>query len=189
MKGDAHHESKSVFIPNEGLFTLDRERCLAPELFFDPKLVNVDCPGLHTALADAISSCHADAVAENGDDSTATTAPWYSNIVLAGGTAQLPGLSERIRHEMSAGLPIPQLASHITVSTAQSPNSSAAQQCTSVGSQASDHEAPVAQDVQEVDGHWAWEGGRLVAECSSFQKKWCVTAAEYEAQGPALLHR
>ncbi|XP_020265998.1 actin-related protein 8 isoform X2 [Asparagus officinalis] len=86
----------SCEIAGEGLFNLSEERFQAAELLFQPQIGGVLAMGLHRALALCMDHC---TEAELGDDG------WFKTVVLAGGTACLPGLPGRLEKEVQKILP------------------------------------------------------------------------------------
>ncbi|MHA1700242.1 MAG: hypothetical protein ACTSWN_15470 [Promethearchaeota archaeon] len=76
-------------LPNGKNIELCSERFLAPEIYFDPSFIGKDVPPLHEQIANAILSV-------NVNDLDALS----SNIILAGYTATLPGLKERVENEL-----------------------------------------------------------------------------------------
>ncbi|PKA58627.1 Actin-related protein 8 [Apostasia shenzhenica] len=82
----------SCEVAGEGLFTLSKERFQATEILFQPHIGGVRAMGLHQAVALCIDHC---ATAEIAIDDG-----WYKTVVLAGGTACLPGLPGRLENEV-----------------------------------------------------------------------------------------
>ncbi|KAI3496759.1 hypothetical protein L1887_39134 [Cichorium endivia] len=87
----------SYKVASEGWFTLEKERFKTGEILFQPHIAGLNGTGLHQALAHCIECCHA---AKIRTDHT-----WFKTIVLAGGTACLPGLAERLEKELHELLP------------------------------------------------------------------------------------
>eukprot|EP00753_Platysulcus_tardus_P007407 PLAT15180.1.p1 GENE.PLAT15180.1~~PLAT15180.1.p1 ORF type:complete len:373 (+),score=129.41 PLAT15180.1:1-1119(+) len=81
-------------MPDGTVVTVKEERFLAPELLFQPQLAGGEAPGLHGAVDAAITNCSLD-----------LRSSLRSNIVLAGGCSQLPGLSKRLTRECLALAP------------------------------------------------------------------------------------
>ncbi|KAK1435568.1 hypothetical protein QVD17_01334 [Tagetes erecta] len=79
-----------------GWFTLARERFQTGEILFQPRIAGTRAMGLHQAVALCIDHCH---VAELTPDDS-----WFKTIVLAGGTACLPGVAERLEKELHSVL-------------------------------------------------------------------------------------
>lgn len=88
----------------------------------------------------------------------------YRNIVLAGGSTQVKGFSERLHKELTnltnAGRQI--VVSHPT-----------------------DQSDP-SSDVPVVNS--AWVGGSIVASLESFAQSW-ITTSDYNEHGPGIVHR
>ncbi|PIA58257.1 hypothetical protein AQUCO_00500294v1 [Aquilegia coerulea] len=87
----------SFTVPGEGLFTLSKERFQTGEILFQPRMGGVLTMGLHRAVGLCMHHCQASEV--TCDDG------WFKTVVLAGGTACLPGLPERLEKELRAYLP------------------------------------------------------------------------------------
>ncbi|KAI3673922.1 hypothetical protein L6452_40053 [Arctium lappa] len=89
-----------------GWFTLNRERFQTGEILFQPRIAGMRAMGLHQAVGLCVDHCHG---AEMSADES-----WFKTIVLAGGTACLPGLAERLEKELRDLLP-PSIAKGIRV--------------------------------------------------------------------------
>lgn len=89
-----------------GWFTLKEERFQTGEILFQPRIAGMRAMGLHQAVALCIDHCHA---AELTPDES-----WFKTIVLAGGTACLPGVAERLEKELHELLP-PSISNGIKV--------------------------------------------------------------------------
>ncbi|XP_043689921.1 actin-related protein 8 [Telopea speciosissima] len=87
----------SFEVSGEGWFTLSKERFQTGEILFQPRMGGVRTMGLHQAVALCMDHCQATEVM--GDDG------WFKTVVLAGGTACLPGLPERLEKELYETLP------------------------------------------------------------------------------------
>jgi len=66
-----------------------KERFQCGEILFNPKSVGIESPGIHEAAYQSIMKCDAD-----------IRKKLFKNIVLSGGTGQLPGLVERLQQEL-----------------------------------------------------------------------------------------
>uniref|UniRef100_A0A5B6ZP89 Putative actin-related protein 8 n=1 Tax=Davidia involucrata TaxID=16924 RepID=A0A5B6ZP89_DAVIN len=96
----------SFEVSAEGWFNLSEERFQTGEILFQPRIAGVRTMGLQQAVALCMDHCLAAGL--TGDDG------WFKTVVLAGGTACLPGLAERLEKELQ-GLMSPSMSSGIRV--------------------------------------------------------------------------
>ncbi|KAF5796326.1 putative F-box domain, Actin family, F-box-like domain superfamily [Helianthus annuus] len=89
-----------------GWFTLAKERFQTGEILFQPRIAGMRAMGLHQAVALCIDHCH--------DAELTADESWYKTVVLAGGTACLPGVAERLERELHDHL-TPSIADGIKV--------------------------------------------------------------------------
>lgn len=89
----------SFTVEHEGVFTLSQERFQTGEILFQPQLGGIRTMGLHRAVALCIEHCNTSEVGKVADEG------WFKTIVLAGGSACLPGLAERLEKELHQALP------------------------------------------------------------------------------------
>ncbi|KAL5803728.1 hypothetical protein ACOSQ3_030528 [Xanthoceras sorbifolium] len=89
----------SMEVTGEGQYTLTKERFQTGEILFQPHMAGVRTMGLDQAVALCMDHCYAAEL--GGDDS------WFKTVILAGGTACLPGLAERLDKELHKLLPAP----------------------------------------------------------------------------------
>ncbi|OVA19689.1 F-box domain [Macleaya cordata] len=87
----------SFKVSGEDWFTLSKERFQTGEILFQPRMGGVHTMGLHQAVALCMDRCQAAEV--TADDG------WFKTVVLAGGTACLSGLPDRLEKELRALLP------------------------------------------------------------------------------------
>ncbi|KAH6786222.1 actin-related protein 8 [Perilla frutescens var. hirtella] len=78
-------------------FTLSKERFQTGEILFQPRMAGLQAMGLHQAVGLCMDHCHDAGL--TADDN------WYKTVVLAGGTACLPGLAARLEKELYSLLP------------------------------------------------------------------------------------
>ncbi|XP_051128526.1 actin-related protein 8 isoform X3 [Andrographis paniculata] len=88
----------SFAVTSDNWFTLTKERFQTGEILFRPRMAGVQAMGLQQAVGLCMDHCH-DAELK-GDDN------WYKTVVLAGGTACLPGLAARLEKELRELLPL-----------------------------------------------------------------------------------
>ncbi|KAA8523493.1 hypothetical protein F0562_009916 [Nyssa sinensis] len=101
-------DTKASFdVATEGWFTLSKERFQTGEILFQPRIAGVCAMGLQQAVALCMNHCYqaAELTADDG---------WFKTVVLAGGSACLPGLAERLEKELRGLLP-PSMTSGIRV--------------------------------------------------------------------------
>lgn len=85
--------SATCNLGEEGTFTLSEQRFMAPEILFQPRQFGINCDGLHEAVAVCVEKC------AQIEEALGNLPGTLSTIVLAGGTAALPGLAERLQSE------------------------------------------------------------------------------------------
>ncbi|XP_057983727.1 actin-related protein 8 isoform X3 [Malania oleifera] len=79
-------DTNASFKVSESWFTLSNERFKTGEILFQPRIAGVCAMGLHQAVALCMDHCQAaELTADHG---------WFKTVVLAGGTACLPGLAD-----------------------------------------------------------------------------------------------
>jgi actin-related protein len=83
-------EPISYELPDGNKIEIRAERYECPEILFKPQLVDVEASGIHELAFNAVNECSPDIHSQ-----------LYSNIVLAGGSTLLPGMQDRLSHEMS----------------------------------------------------------------------------------------
>ncbi|KAK4484729.1 hypothetical protein RD792_007322 [Penstemon davidsonii] len=82
----------SFRVTSNSWFTLSKERFQTGEILFKPRIAGVQAMGLHQAVALCMDHCH-DAELTSDDN-------WYKTVVLAGGSACMAGLAERLEKEL-----------------------------------------------------------------------------------------
>lgn len=85
---------KSYELPDGNVMNMKNQVFRAPEMLFNPPLAGFELSGIHETIYNSIMKCDVD-IRKN----------LYSNIVLSGGTTMYPGISERLRKEVSALAP------------------------------------------------------------------------------------
>ena len=88
------NESLDYTLPDGKVVILGKERHLAPEILFDPALVDLDIMGLHQIVYKTIAKTQIDLRRE-----------LYANICVCGGSALLDGFDRRMRAEVKALAP------------------------------------------------------------------------------------
>lgn len=76
-------------LPDGRVIKISGERFQAPEVLFQPHLVDVDSPGIAEMLVNTIQSADMD-----------TRPEFYKHIVLSGGSTMYPGLPSRLEREI-----------------------------------------------------------------------------------------
>lgn len=80
---------KTFELPDGRIIKMDRERYEAPEVLFNPGLLDSDSGGIHEMLFDMIQEADID-----------LRSHFYKQIVLSGGSTMYPGLPSRLEKEM-----------------------------------------------------------------------------------------
>ncbi|KAI3918657.1 hypothetical protein MKX01_041977 [Papaver californicum] len=97
----------SYEVMGEGQFTLSEERFQTGEILFKPRMGGLRMMGLHQAVVLCMDHCQAAKETEENDR-------WFKTVVLAGGTACLPGLPDRLAKEL-CGLISPSMFNDVEV--------------------------------------------------------------------------
>lgn len=82
--------TKKFTLPDGNVVAVGRERFLAPEVLFQPHLIDREVMGMSEAIFTAIQDCGVDCRPE-----------LYKHIVLSGGTSMLPGLPSRLEKDIT----------------------------------------------------------------------------------------
>ncbi len=85
---------ENIFLPNGDSIALFDERFLAPEVLFQPDLIECSEPPLHKMILYTIDHFEED-----------IKSIFYRNIILSGGSSLFPGLIERIQFELTSLYP------------------------------------------------------------------------------------
>jgi actin-related protein 2 len=80
---------RSYELPDGRVIKLGAERYEAPEVLFQPSLMDVESPGVHEMLFNMIQEADVDLRSD-----------FYQHIVLSGGTTMYPGMPSRLEKEM-----------------------------------------------------------------------------------------
>ncbi|XP_022886529.1 actin-related protein 8 isoform X1 [Olea europaea var. sylvestris] len=97
-KAELSKDTRASFrVPSEGWITLSKERFQTGEILFQPRIAGMQAMALQQAVALCMDHCQdAELTGDNN---------WYKTVILAGGSACLPGLSERLEKELRGYLP------------------------------------------------------------------------------------
>lgn len=76
-------------LPDGRAIKLGRERFQAPEVLFNPGLIDIEAPGIHQQLFDMIQEAPMD-----------LRPNFYKHIILSGGSTMYPGMPTRLEKEM-----------------------------------------------------------------------------------------
>ena len=82
-------------------------RAAMSEPLLAPTLVGEASGGLAQLVADAIKKRDKDGALESTEHGKDGTGNWYASVVLAGGSTCMPGLPQRITHELGRVAPTP----------------------------------------------------------------------------------
>ncbi|KAI5278621.1 actin, partial [Ascosphaera aggregata] len=85
---------KSYELPDGQVITIGNERFRAPEALFQPSVLGLESGGIHVTTYNAIMKCDVDVRKD-----------LYANIVMSGGTTMYPGISDRMKKEITALAP------------------------------------------------------------------------------------
>lgn len=80
--------------PDGEIIKIKRERFMAPECLFNPRLIGKEIPSLSENIVESISKC----------DMNLQRA-LYGNIILSGGSSNFPGIKGRLLSEISKNVP------------------------------------------------------------------------------------
>jgi actin-related protein 2 len=80
---------QSYTLPDGRVIQIGEERYQAPEILFNPALVDIEQPGVPMQVFSSIAACDID-----------LRAKLYENILLSGGSTMYPGLSSRLEKEV-----------------------------------------------------------------------------------------
>ena len=82
------HHSCTTTIANKNP-KINQERFRAPEILFDPSLIGLEYPGLHSLITSSITQTDMD-----------LRKHLFGNIVLSGGSTMIKGFGDRLLHEV-----------------------------------------------------------------------------------------
>ena len=85
---------KEYELPDGQRLIMGAERFRAPEILFQPSMIGMDVPGIVETTYNSIIGCDFD-----------IRKSLYENIVLSGGSTMFPGITDRIKKEMTALAP------------------------------------------------------------------------------------
>jgi len=94
-RSDSLGFERSMELPDGTLLAAGSERFRCAEALFQPLLAGIEAQGLHQMTHGAFKKCEVDL--QRG---------LARNVVLTGGTMQLPGMEERMRQELQTVLPL-----------------------------------------------------------------------------------
>jgi actin len=89
--GEQDPELMSFQLPDGQKIELLKERYQAPEILFQPTLINSESNPLHQMVFNSITKCDVDLRPD-----------FYKNIVVGGGNSHIPGFIERLTNEVKA---------------------------------------------------------------------------------------
>jgi actin-related protein len=134
------------------LATIDVARFRCPEVLFQPQVMGLDAPGVHSMVHAAVSACDGDLAAE-----------LYGHVLLTGGSMAFPGLAARLQRELDA----------LNAAAAGSPLA----KCLGVIGATVVNVVEVKGPLPNVS---AWAGGSIVGQRSDFDAR-CILKSEYDA--------
>ncbi|KAL3865673.1 hypothetical protein ACJMK2_043037 [Sinanodonta woodiana] len=83
------NEKEEYILPDGTQLQVGSERYECGEPLFNPSLIGLDVAGVHKLVIDSINRCDVD-----------TRRDLYKDIILVGGTTQMKGFEERLKHEL-----------------------------------------------------------------------------------------
>ncbi|CAG8576058.1 13665_t:CDS:2 [Ambispora leptoticha] len=155
-------------LPDGKIIVVQSERFRIPEALFKPKLLGLEDPGIHEAIAKSISQCDIE-----------LRKLLMSNIVLSGGSTLFPGIVERLHKELDILMP-PSNCYFILCFNADFSFK------TNKLKSALHAKAKIL--APEERKYLPWIGGSVLASLSTFQDM-CISKAEYEEVGAFLVNR
>ncbi|KAK3588984.1 hypothetical protein CHS0354_031237 [Potamilus streckersoni] len=83
------NEEEVYVLPDGTQLRIGNERYECGEPLFNPSVIGLDVAGIHKLVIDSINRCDVD-----------TRRDLYKDIILVGGTTQMKGFEERLKHEL-----------------------------------------------------------------------------------------
>ena len=91
IKASGSLKDKGSFtLPDNQVITVDKEAIQCPEALFNPKMIELDSPGVHKLVHDSFAKCEVDVRAAISS----------SSVILSGGNTLFAGFEERLRKEL-----------------------------------------------------------------------------------------
>eukprot|EP00697_Spironema_sp_BW2_P017887 gnl/Spiro4/9713_TR5165_c0_g1_i1.p1 gnl/Spiro4/9713_TR5165_c0_g1~~gnl/Spiro4/9713_TR5165_c0_g1_i1.p1 ORF type:complete len:438 (-),score=115.92 gnl/Spiro4/9713_TR5165_c0_g1_i1:128-1381(-) len=147
-------------LPDGRVVRIGAERFEAPEVLFDPKLLDIETPGLSRLIFDTIQGCDIDNRLE-----------LYKRIVLSGGSTMLPGLPTRLERDIRA-----LYIEHVLrgdASRLQDPN----------------NRFQLKIEDPPRRKHNVFIGGAVLADVVKREPNFWITKEEWDREGPACLDK
>ncbi|EFC45850.1 actin-related protein [Naegleria gruberi] len=91
MSSEGHQQYE---LPDGQVLNLSHEHFTCNEILFNPQIINSEYPGIVDIIQDSMQASNID-----------TRYGLYNNIIISGGVSLLPGLADRIRHDLAQLIP------------------------------------------------------------------------------------
>ncbi|XP_046580578.1 actin-1-like [Haliotis rubra] len=85
---------KDYELPDGKVITIGDERFRAPECLFKPRMLGMECRGIHEMIFKTLKKCDIDVRKD-----------FFANFILSGGSTMFPGIAERLTKELKKLIP------------------------------------------------------------------------------------
>eukprot|EP01084_Bolivina_argentea_P164620 286192_1 len=178
--GDIYNEvsikQKSYVLPDGAVIDVEMERIYAPEILFDPEIVDCNEDGIHKQICESIVKCDHEIRNE-----------MFDNIVLSGGNTMFDGIAERLTKEIT------QIADKQMIINGYMRRYFEDDVYRDIlGIIYKNLNAKSCPKIKVIAppkrNYSSWIGGSIVAQLDTFSEMW-ITEDEYYDCGPTIVHR